>query len=81
MKEGGSLLYRFSAERLVELREARGLSLEMLAALAGVRYASAYRYENGTRTPGVLPLFSLASVLGVDPHELIVDDEAPSDPR
>jgi transcriptional regulator with XRE-family HTH domain len=71
------LRYGFRASRLVELRKTQGLSRELLAGMAGVSYSSCYSYETGSRTPGVLALFSLASVLGVDPHDLI-DDGASS---
>lgn len=66
------------AERLKQLREARGLSLRDLEAQSGVHYTTLSRYENERRTNhrvGVDELCRLATGLGVSLDELLRDQQ------
>jgi transcriptional regulator with XRE-family HTH domain len=58
-------------ERLVELREERGISQERLSELAGLNWASVYRLENGEREPRLSTILSLASALGMSASDLL----------
>jgi|CXWL01.1.fsa_nt_gi transcriptional regulator with XRE-family HTH domain len=56
--------------RLKEWRERRGLSIRVLAQLAGVNYVSLARIEGGRLDPRVSTLRALASALGVSISDL-----------
>jgi transcriptional regulator with XRE-family HTH domain len=62
--------------RLRELREARLLNQQELAAMSGVGVATITRIENGYVAPHFGTLRKLAAALGVEPTELIVDPAA-----
>ena len=55
----------FVSERLIEVREARGLNQSELAKLVGVSRASISHYEGGKRSPETETLKMLAEVLGI----------------
>jgi transcriptional regulator with XRE-family HTH domain len=54
------------ADRLYELREARGLSLRALAKRSGVTTEMASRAERGIKPPGIQTLLKLCDGLGVE---------------
>jgi transcriptional regulator with XRE-family HTH domain len=65
MEDGSPDLARRIAERVRELRAARGLSLEALAAASGVSRSMISLVERGERSPTAVVLAKLASGLGV----------------
>ncbi|MFG2906147.1 helix-turn-helix domain-containing protein [Kitasatospora sp. NPDC048286] len=54
------------------LREARGLSLEELAARSGLSFRGVAYIEHGRRNPSLTTLLSLARGLQADPSSLLV---------
>lgn len=64
------------SKRIVELREARGLSQKDLGTLAGVTAPAITMWETGKRFPRGKNLKNLAKALGV-PESAILDDTAP----
>ncbi len=60
-------------ERLREARRARGLSLAVLAAAAGVGKGSLSEIENGTRNPTLATLYALAGALGLPLATLLAE--------
>jgi transcriptional regulator with XRE-family HTH domain len=52
-------------------RQAQGLSLRQLAALAGVDHAMIDRYERGVTNASLTTVAKLADALDVEPHELL----------
>jgi transcriptional regulator with XRE-family HTH domain len=61
------------AEKLKELRTARGLSQEGLARLAGMGVNAVRDYEHGRKEPSFRYALKLAKALGVDSRELEFD--------
>lgn len=57
--------------RLRALREAKGLSLEDVAARAGMHFTAVGRLERGAREPKLGTILRLAKALGVEPDELV----------
>lgn len=53
------------ADRLRELRQAKGLSREQLSALSGLGKGTVRDYEQGLREPTLRTAFRLADALGV----------------
>jgi transcriptional regulator with XRE-family HTH domain len=60
-------------ERIRQLREARGLSQEQLAHLAGLSRPVVGFIERAERDTGVSHVWALATALHVQPHELFLD--------
>lgn len=56
---------------LFKLRDARGLTLEELAARSGVSWRAISYLENGLREPRLLTVIDLAHGLDVDPALLV----------
>ncbi|MDX3662822.1 helix-turn-helix domain-containing protein [Streptomyces sp. ID05-26A] len=73
MDEGRKSLTRFGA-RLRAVRLQRGLSQKDLAC-PGVSMSYVSRLESGERVPSPTVVRRLAEVLGVDPSELVVDED------
>ncbi|MEU7481902.1 helix-turn-helix domain-containing protein [Lentzea sp. NPDC042327] len=73
MDEGRKSLTRFGA-RLRAVRLQRGLSQKDLAC-PGVSMSYVSRLESGERVPSPAVVRRLAEVLGVDPTELVVDED------
>lgn len=63
------------AQRLVQLREAAGLSQQDLATRSGVSIQTISRYERGIAEPRRKTLTRLASALGVDIDLNAIDSE------
>jgi transcriptional regulator with XRE-family HTH domain len=61
---------------LRRIRKRRGMTLEVLADLAGVSKGFVSKIENGGQIRRIDHLIAFASVLQVDPAELIVDEAA-----
>jgi DNA-binding XRE family transcriptional regulator len=57
--------------KIRELREAKGLTQDQLAACAGVRQSAVSWFETGEKTPRIATLQRLASCLGVSTSVLI----------
>ena len=64
--------------RLRALREARGISLNDLARVAGVGKATVSGLENGTRNPTLETMYAIAAALGVPMSSLTLDPGAPA---
>jgi transcriptional regulator with XRE-family HTH domain len=79
--EPGELAVRFVADRVRQLREARGWSQEMVAAKAGVSAKFIGEIERGTTNTSIAVLWQLTSGLGVSLPEffLAADDAAATD--
>lgn len=68
---------RFSHERLIEAREAAGLSRQKLADEAGnVSARMIFEIERGRTVPGSEKLAAIARVLGVDMETFFIESEA-----
>jgi transcriptional regulator with XRE-family HTH domain len=67
--------FRFSPESLLELRERKGWSREVLALRSDSSYPAILSYENGYRSPSLASLRRLAAALDVDPSDLV--EESP----
>ena len=63
-------------ERLKELRQARVLTQQELAGLAGVRAGTVVDLENGRHVARPSTIRKLAVALGVEPGELLDGDSA-----
>lgn len=59
--------------RLRQLRQARGLSQEGLAELAGLHRTYVGSVERGERNIGIANIHALAAALGVSPADLLSD--------
>lgn len=59
--------------RLRRHREAKSMSIDMLADLAGVAARQLIRVEHGKASPSVLWILDIASALDVAPSELFRD--------
>lgn len=66
------------AEKLRDLRQARGLSLAELALKAGLSGEQLTQLESGTREPDIKAIWSLANALGLPFRALLT--ESPSEP-
>ena len=62
-------------ERLKELRRDRVLSLRELEERSGVSYNTIWRLENGITGAQPRTIRKIAQVLGVDPAELVKEEE------
>ena len=67
-KRRGGLI---DGEMLRSLRERHPMTMEELAGLSGLSWNTVWRLENEERTPHPSTVRKLASVLGVEPKELI----------
>lgn len=65
------------SKRIVELREARGLSQKDLGTLAGVTAPAITMWETGKRFPRGKNLQNLARALGVSESDILDDVPAP----
>lgn len=61
----------FSACRLREARERRGLLIKELAALAGINHSAIGRFESGQRVPTAPNLGKLATALNLEIDDLL----------
>lgn len=59
------------AKRLMDLREARGLTRDELARLSGVTHSSIYSYEKEKRIPSATVIFVLSKALNVSADYLL----------
>ncbi len=71
--------FRFRVDRLIALREAAGLSVNALAARAGVQQKSLHNWEHGNSLPKIDGAAKLARALGVSLDELVAFDEEESE--
>jgi transcriptional regulator with XRE-family HTH domain len=69
-------MFIFSADRLRDARELKGLSREQLALASGSSYSALTMYENGYRKPPRATLLRLAAALGIPPRDLVEPDPA-----
>ncbi|MGI8707949.1 MAG: helix-turn-helix domain-containing protein [Actinomycetota bacterium] len=67
----------FSPTNLRALREEAGVTRERLAVELDRSYPSVAGYERGTTAPPTQVLEQIATVLGVSPGDLFVDDGQP----
>ena len=68
--ETGAGRMKSTGERIRELRESMGLSLEQVAKASGIDFSLLWRYENGElRNPSIPKLLKLCPVLGVSVAE------------
>lgn len=67
---GSSPLRRF-ADRVRQLREARGWSQEDLAGRADRHFTFISQLERAERAPGLMTIEAVADALGVDPGDLV----------
>jgi transcriptional regulator with XRE-family HTH domain len=65
--------------RVKEIRKAKGLSQEQLAALAGVSRSQLSEIETEAKPANTLRLAAIARVLGVDVHELFASPTGESE--
>lgn len=63
--------------RILEAREAKGLTQEDLASKVGVRAQAIWRYENGWNKPSADAAVRLAEVLGTTERYLMTGERAP----
>ena len=63
------------AQRLRELRQEQVLSMRELEERSGVSYHTIWRLENGLTGAHPRTIRKLANVLGVDPAELLKEEE------
>lgn len=68
-------------ERLIKIREARGLNKAEAARLLGLSKMGYLRYETAVRTPSYQMLVFMAQKLGTSPEYLagLTDDPSPSE--
>ncbi|MFD3880452.1 helix-turn-helix domain-containing protein [Streptomyces microflavus] len=64
--------------RLRQLREARGLTLEELAARSGLSFRGIVYIEHGRRNPSLTTIISLAQGLQIAPSSLLDVFDKPS---
>jgi transcriptional regulator with XRE-family HTH domain len=62
-------------QKLKRLREDRVLSQRELARMANLAYGTVWRIENGFPEARTLTIRKLASALGVEPRELLRQEE------
>ena len=67
-KRKGGLI---DGEKLRTLRELHPMTMEELANLSGLSWNTVWRLENEERTPHPSTVRKLASVLGIEPKELM----------
>ena len=65
--------------RLEELRKARGLKQEELAAALEVSRQTIGSLENGRYNPSILLAFRIARYFGLRVEDIFIDEEAESD--
>lgn len=68
------------AQRLIELRNMRGITTNKLANLAGVSQSHLREIEMGTRNPTVQTLSYFCDALGITLGEFFNDSESELDP-
>ncbi|MFT4148606.1 MAG: helix-turn-helix transcriptional regulator [Paracoccaceae bacterium] len=71
--DGTTLVNRKIGERLLELRQARGLTLVAVAKRLGISYQQVQKYERGSSTLPAPRLYELAHVYEVAPAEFFRD--------
>ena len=69
------------ADKLTELRSARGLSQEQLAEAIGVTRQAVSRWERGANLPDAVSLTRLAGLFGVTAEWLVDEEAEPGDGR
>jgi HTH-type transcriptional regulator, competence development regulator len=75
LEDGKNKSMEVDAMRLRELRERQALSLRELSELSGVNYNSIWRIEAGRTGAKPRTVRRLASALGVEPYELLIQGE------
>lgn len=71
--DGAALINRKIGERLLDLRQARGLTLAMVATRLGITYQQVQKYERGNSSLSVHRLYEFAQVYEVAPAEFFRD--------
>lgn len=71
--EASAQINRLVGERLLILRQARGLTLAMVAERLGVSYQQIQKYERGSSTLSVARLFEFAQIYETAPSEFFRD--------
>lgn len=66
-------MYRFSKERITEMRSRRGLTKEQLAIAMQVSSSSISRWENGKAIPSAIYIASLANALHADVESFYIE--------
>jgi transcriptional regulator with XRE-family HTH domain len=74
-KEGKKPIMEVDGMKVRYLRERRSLSLRELSDLAGVNYNAIWRIEVGRTGAQPRTVRRLAEALGVEPHELMKEQE------
>jgi transcriptional regulator with XRE-family HTH domain len=67
--------FEVDGQRLRELRVQRALSLRALGERSGVTFATINNLENGNRPARLATIRKLAEALGVEPRELMKEEE------
>lgn len=71
--DGVNLINRKVGERLLRLRQARGLSLAIVAKRLGITYQQVQKYERGISSLSVHRLYEFAQVYEIAPSEFFRD--------
>jgi transcriptional regulator with XRE-family HTH domain len=74
-KEGKKPIMEVDGMKVRHLRERRSLSLRELSDLSGVNYNAIWRIEVGRTGAQPRTVRRLAGALGVEPHELMKEQE------
>ena len=72
--------YGILRARLVELREAKGLTQTDIALQLGKPQSYVSKYERGERRLDIVELIAVAKTLGVDPAQLCSERMRPANP-
>jgi len=67
--------FEVDGQRLRQLRVERALSLRSLGERSGVTFATINNLENGNRPARLATIRKLAEALGVEPKELMKEEE------
>jgi len=67
--------FEVDGQRLRQLRVERALSLRALGERSGVTFATINNLENGNRPARLATIRKLAEALGVEPKELMKEEE------
>lgn len=66
---------KIDGEKLKRLREGQLMTLRELAKASGADHSSISEYERGLRNPHPATIKKLAKALGVEPKELLRDED------
>ena len=78
LKEGLRMNSELLGNRIQQLREAKGLTQEELAAQTGISIKHISVLERGVKTPRLATFITIAEALGVTPNDLLADPAAES---